>query len=297
MKDGQNPDQSPYDNLPAAAATYAVGGMATHWTAAVPREHPEVERSTLFTNETWERLYEESEKLLKKNSMLFEHSIRNQLVKEVLNETYDEELIKSGTDPKYFPRNLPLAGVRKKKEFVTWTGCNTILGEALVKDIKSENTSKIELKVCECCDHQFLISKIIHKNTNNFCLPYYVQPMWQCEKVILSDDGKSIQYAVVKDLLEKERYHINAKVFVLAAGAVLTPQILYNSEIQPEALGHYLCEQPMAFCQIVLKQELVDRIPQHEEWKEQIQLYKDNNPEDPIPIPLDDPEPQVYLTC
>ena len=148
VKDGQNPDQKPYYNLPAVAATYAVGGMATHWTAAVPREHPEVERSRLLTNETWERLYGESEKLLKKSSTLFEHSIRNTLVRKVLKETYDEELTKSGTDPKYFPQNLPLAGVRKKKEFVTWTGSNTILGEALVKDIKSENTSKIELKVC-----------------------------------------------------------------------------------------------------------------------------------------------------
>ena len=122
--------------------------------------------------------------------------------------------------------------------------------------------------------------------------------MWQCQKVALSEDGKSIQYAFVKDLLEKQTYFIYAKVFVLAAGAVLTPQILYNSDIQPEALGHYLCEQPMAFCQIVLKQELVDRIPRDEEWKRQIQsLYKDDNPEDPIPIPLDDPDPQVYLTC
>lgn len=297
MKDGQNPDQSPYDNLPAAAATYAVGGMATHWTASIPREHPEIERSKLFPNETWEELYGESEKLLKKDSTLFEDSIRNTLVKEVLRKTYVEELTEIGTDPKYFPQNLPLAGVRKNQEFVTWTGCDTILGEELVKDIKLENTTKIELKVCECSDYQCLISKMIHKYTNNFCTPYYMQPMWQCEKVILSDDGKSIHHAVVKDLLEKERYHIHAKVFVLAAGAVLTPQILYNSEIKPEALGHYLCEQPMAFCQIVLKQEIVDGIARHKEWKEKIHRHKVKNQEDPIPIPLDDPEPQVCLTC
>lgn len=74
------------------------------------------------------------------------------------------------------------------------------------------------------------------------------------------------------------------------AGAVLTPQILFNSEIQPEALGHYLCIQPKAFCQIVLKQSLIDSIPR-----------KHNpNPIDPIPIPEDDPPPQVmnvYSGC
>lgn len=143
MKDGQNPDQSPYDNLPDSAATYAVGGMATHWTAAVPRQHPEVERSPLIENGEWEKLYEESERFLKKNDKLFENSIRNRKVKEVLKKTYDGEII----DPKYFPQNLPLAGVRKNQEFVIWTGGNTILGEELVRDIKSGDSSKIQLKV------------------------------------------------------------------------------------------------------------------------------------------------------
>ena len=111
-----------------------------------------------------------------------------------------------------------------------------------------------------------------------FFVPYYVQPMWQCEMVVPSDDGESISFAIVKDLLGKKRYRVHATVFVLAAGAVLTPQILYNSEIQPEALGHYLCEQPMAFCQIVLKQEIVDNIEQRPEWEDDIQQHKVKKP-------------------
>ena len=146
MKDGQNPDQSPYDNLPDAAATYAVGGMATHWTAAVPRQHPEVERSSIIKEEEWQDLYEESEKLLKKSDDLFEKSIRNTIVKEVLIKTYEEDI----AEGEYRPQNLPLAGVRKNEEFVTWSGSDTILGEDLVADIKSRNCSKIQLKVGEC---------------------------------------------------------------------------------------------------------------------------------------------------
>ena len=153
--DGQNPDQSPYDNLDDAAATYAVGGMATHWTGATPREHPTVERSSLITDEEWRELYLESEKLLKTNQSLFEDSIRNTIVREKLHETFDKELSESQVSKEYYPQNLPLAGERKNVEFVTWTGGDTILGENLIKAIKSGDTSKITLKVglshkCSC---------------------------------------------------------------------------------------------------------------------------------------------------
>ena len=106
-------------------------------------------------------------------------------------------------------------------------------------------------------------------------------------------DSENIDYAEVKDLVEKKRYHIHAKVFVLAAGAILTPQILNNSEISSPAIGHYLCEQPMAFCQIVLNQKLVDSIKDRPEWEEKVTEHKKKNLQDPIPIPFDDPTPQV----
>lgn len=85
--------------------------------------------------------------------------------------------------------------------------------------------------------------------------------------MVPTDDGESIWFAILKDLLEGKRYRVHVKVFVLAGGAILTPQILFNSEIEPQALGHYLCEQPIAFCQIVLKQEIVDSIERRPEWK------------------------------
>lgn len=53
VKDDQNPDQSPYDNLSDAAATYAVGGISNHWTAAVARQHPAVERNSIIDYEEW----------------------------------------------------------------------------------------------------------------------------------------------------------------------------------------------------------------------------------------------------
>lgn len=69
----------------------------------------------------------------------------NTIVKEVLNETYKEET----TESERLPQNLPLAGVRKKAEFVMWPGSETILGENSVKGIKSGDCSKRQLKVGE----------------------------------------------------------------------------------------------------------------------------------------------------
>ena len=75
---------SHHDNLSDTAATYAVGGMATHWTAAVPRQHPKVETPSIIDDEEWQFLYEESAKRLKKSDDLFQNPIRNTVVKEDL---------------------------------------------------------------------------------------------------------------------------------------------------------------------------------------------------------------------
>lgn len=123
--------------------------MATHWTAAIPREHPIIERrlpngENYLTDAEWDKYYKKSEELLKLSHTLFEDSIRNTVVKKILRETYPELV---ATD--YPPQNLPLAGERKKcaPEFVTWSAANTILGKELLDFIKEENSPKIQLKV------------------------------------------------------------------------------------------------------------------------------------------------------
>ena len=103
----------------------------------------------------------------------------------------------------------------------------------------------------------------------------------------MSEPGTIIG-AKVQNLMENEVLVIKAKTYVLAAGAVLTPQILFNSGIRPPVLGQYLCEQPMTFCQIVLLQSIVDDIEKRVK-RMKLALNHDN----PIPIPIDDPPPQV----
>lgn len=106
---------------------------------------------------------------------------------------------------------------------------------------------------------------------------------------------------------------------IIACGAVCTPQILRNSPIDvPQALGRYACEQSIAFCQvcaslflihdhavmahnlpqIVLSSEIIQSIKDttDPEWQRRIKRHYDQHPLDPLPIPFDDPEPQVMVS-
>ncbi|KAG6860692.1 hypothetical protein C0995_008605 [Termitomyces sp. Mi166 len=70
-------------------------------------------------------------------------------------------------------------------------------------------------------------------------------------------------------------------------------------------LGRYITEQPMAFCQIILRQAeptskaLVDDVTNFDDkpdwWEQAVVAYQEENPKDPLPIPLQDGEPQVTI--
>lgn len=58
-------------SLPGASATYAVGGMASHWTCATPRPHAD-ELPETYSKTEWDRLYTASEELLGTNLTPFD---------------------------------------------------------------------------------------------------------------------------------------------------------------------------------------------------------------------------------
>ena len=95
------------------------------------------------------------------------------------------------------------------------------------------------------------------------------------------EPGHNVAYVDVENLRSGQKYRVYARAFVVACNATLTPQLLFKSGIRPAALGKYICEQPLAFCQIVLRKELV---PEGEPGC------------DPIGIPMSDPPPQVINT-
>ncbi|KAF9639304.1 hypothetical protein BFW01_g11110 [Lasiodiplodia theobromae] len=264
IRNGQNPDQDAFDNLPVAAATRTVGGMGAHWTCCTPEQHPELERSDLFSDEEWKKLYAEAKTLVKTNNTSFDNSIRQQLVLKVLQGAY------KGEDRKFQP--LPLACERRKTgntDYVEWSSSATIFGDIT----SSEN------------DLFTLLSS------------------HQCEKLVVDEVTGKIKGALVKDLLADEHIFVQAKRYVVCAGATLTPGILFNSGFTAEeyslpALGHYLTEPVMSFCQVVLDRNLVEAIkddPWQLGWNKTVMRHEQNWPEDPVPLPFNDPDPQVWM--
>ncbi len=89
-------------DLPGASATYAVGGMATHWTCATPRPHPdEMPQNLPYSDDQneWDRLYTICEKLIGTDQEPFKHLVGQQIVQHALNESIPDREI----------RGLPLA--------------------------------------------------------------------------------------------------------------------------------------------------------------------------------------------
>src|SRR5438309_3559736 len=258
VHNNQNPDQDPSVNLEAAAAAYAVGGMATHWTCATPRHHPDIERGNYYEDGEWDELYTEGERLLNTHTDAFEGSIRHQVVRDLLAEEY-------GDLPRpYQVQNLPLAVERRRDHpvLVRWTGSDTVLGPLA----DGKHSDRFEL-----------------------------QAQHICRRLHTSPDRSRVEWAEVEDLVTGQTIRVEAQTFVVACGAVLTPQLLWASDIRPEPLGRYLTEQPVAFCQVVLHQHRVDRIAGDTRFAERVRAHRTAVPRDPVPIPHEDPEPNVWI--
>lgn len=309
----QNPHQHEKDNLGASVATYAVGGMSTHWTCAVPEFNEELERSwtpeVSTAPETYpinkndlKKGYAKSAELLKLNKNAFSDSARHQLVKKVLNR-------EAG-----FPvENLPLAVTRRedtneegRKEFVEWSSAGTVLGAELSDPAKVADHAHFKLRA----EHQ--ATRIVLKGGT-------------------ATAPAEVDHVVVRNLRDfgaKDRpteYHIKPKALIVACGAVLTAQLLYASRIDEHLnlpVGKYMTEQPMAFCQIVLKQEYLDELERHlgevtekddkphaQAARDRVKAYRAEQkkiisenqashrkrPADPIPFPKDEPEPNLVI--
>ncbi|KAI5926247.1 hypothetical protein F4810DRAFT_725958 [Camillea tinctor] len=270
IANGQNPFQDAYYNIPSAAASRTVGGMGSHWTCCTPRQHPKLERSNLFNSEEWDRLYTEAEERIKTNSTIFEDSIRHQLVKHVLQDyTYGHG------EREFIP--MPLA-VQKfpDQTYLEWSCPATVFGH--ITRTPDRPGSKL----------------------------FTLRPQARCTRLIRNKmEGPNsgvVEAALCKDLKTNKPFIVRAKKYVIAAGAVLTPGIMFNSgwddnSNELPALGRYLTEQTMAFCQVILSRDLVDKIPKDPYnlgWKEKVERHMARHPKDVLPIPFNDMDPQVY---
>lgn len=289
---GQNPNQDPYYNLPAAAATRGVGGMSSHWTACTPRQHPTLERSTLFTNQEWDALYNEAEGRIKTTETLVNDSIRHQLVLQELRK------YNYGNGDREF-KSMPLAAEHiPEQRYIQWSSAATMFGD-ITRTADRPGNELFTLK------SQIRCTKLEVDNANGVAL------------------GK-INGVMCKNLRTGEEFLVQAKKYVICAGAVLTPGILFNSGFAPEdgglpalvstlsplrfflrrrvltwgdlpSQGKYLTEQTMTFCQVILSHSLVEQVANNPDpaWKERVEKHRKDFPKDPLPFPFNDPDPQV----
>ncbi|EUC64181.1 pyranose 2-oxidase [Rhizoctonia solani AG-3 Rhs1AP] len=276
-----NPDQKPEVNLPGCAVTRTVGGMATHWTCACPKPHDEERENSPLDEAELDKPLEEAGELLNVNPNEYDKSVRHNLVKAILQKTYDPE------NTGGIVGNLPLAVKRSDNPaYVTWTGSDTVLGE----DYSQGTHDRFDLRP----EHRLI---------------GFMRTDTEHPKLIHEGSG-SIEYAYIKDLKRNKYLAVKAKIYIVACGAVCTPQVLWNSgfgeydpKIPPElpALGGYLTEQSLAFCQVVLKSEYIRNIhdPNKSLVSKELQKvclgHRRKYRNDPIWIPFADPEPQVTM--
>ncbi|CAE6503880.1 Pyranose 2-oxidase [Rhizoctonia solani] len=282
MSSSYNPDQKPEFNLPGSAVTRTVGGMATHWTCSCPLPHEEERKESPLDKAEFDELLKQAGDLLNVHSNEYDCSVRHNLVKNILEEAYDPEH-KGG-----IVGSLPLAVKRTKENehYVEWSGADTILGEEYSKG----NHPRFDLRP----EHRLI--GFVREHTEHYRL--------------IHEGSGTIQGAYIKDLKNDRYIFVKAKFYIVACGAIGTPQVLWNSgfgEYHPcvdaelPALGRYLTEQSLAFCQIVLKSKYVRDIDApcshliSDELKGKCASHHRKYPKDPIHIPFADPEPQVTI--
>ncbi|MBO9204627.1 MULTISPECIES: GMC oxidoreductase [Niastella] len=255
IKNAMNPRQDPNKNLDGAAAAYSVGGMLLHWTGAVPRHHPELERIKFISNDEWEDLYTEAEKILNKHTDVYEKSIRNSVLKDVLSSYYPH------LKYPYHVQNLPMGAERSSinSELVRFTGTDTILSPII--DNPEINDGRFEIR-----------------------------PQHRVKR--LHVENGAVVYAEVDDLQNGERINIYASRFIVACGTIMSAQLLWASGIRPEALGRYLYDHPIAFCQVILSKELIEKMSSELRSSENKLSFAAN---DPLPIPINDPAPNIWI--
>ena len=98
-----------------------------------------------------------------------------------------------------------------------------------------------------------ILGNLAESNSKNF----EIHSETLCRR--LNTEGGKITGALIEHLPTGKQEEIKAKIVIVAADALRTPQLLWASGIRPKALGHYLNEHPFIFTFVELKDDLVDK--------------------------------------
>lgn len=201
------------DGMPMASVSTNVGGQGAHWTCATPRPF-DSEKMDFIPEDEWETLITRGEELLRVNKTPFTKSRVGVAIKDQLTETF-ADVFKADRQP-YF---LPVSAIEREDGTMHWGGTDFVLDPMI--------------------DPANPISK-----------RFTLRPLSFVTKVRI-ENGKAVGVDY-QDAVSGEQFFAAADAVVVAADAMRTPQLLWNSGVRPEALGRYLTEHPVMFSVIAL---------------------------------------------
>lgn len=176
------------------------------------------ERIPFIPEEEHDKAFAKAEELLCVSQNTFADSPEGLAIMKILGGVFNEKLA-----PDRQVQRMPLACKTDENGGQYWVGSDVILGELAEAGLQSNFEIRSET----------LCRKLIH------------------------EDG-TITGAVLEHLPTGEQEEIKAKIVIVAADALRTPQLLWASGIRPRALGHYLNEHPFIFTFVELREDLVD---------------------------------------
>jgi choline dehydrogenase-like flavoprotein len=196
---------SDQDGMPAAAMASNVGGMGALWACACPRPNGS-ERIPFIPAAEWESAALTAERLLRVTTSCFTGRESRPAIARGLAESVHPPL-----PLEHRVQAMPLACTAGSNG-VHWTGSDTILGPLLSTETRARTSFRLV-------------------------------PETICRRLVV--EGSRATRAVLEHLPSGEQVVAGARVVVVAADALRTPQLLWASGIRPPALGHYLNDQPM----------------------------------------------------
>lgn len=200
--------------MPAAVVASNVGGMGALWTCACPRP-ADSEAISWIDAKIMDGAFAEAERVLSVTQQAFRSTAAGDYVREVLAERFDE-----GRAEHRRIQPMPLACKPTGGRLPVWSGADTVLGDLAEPEGRAAAGVEILAET-------------------------------HCRRLIVS--GDKIEGVEVVDLRTNEVREIRARVVVVAADPLRTPQLLWASGIRPNALGRYLNDQPQVVSLIELR--------------------------------------------
>jgi pyranose oxidase len=178
----------------------------------------DAERIPFIPEAEYERVFSRAEALLQVTQHAFPETPESRAILRVLGETFNGSL-----SPDRQVQPMPLACMVDDRGSRYWTGSDVILGP--LADPRYRGGFEIR--------------------TDTIC------------RRLLNSRGR-ISGAVLEHLPTQTSETIHARVVIVAADALRTPQLLWASRIRPPALGRCLNEHPFIFTFVELRDDLVD---------------------------------------